>query len=386
MSTTESTAMVVDTLVQQVAPTGATMVIDTLVQQNVKIAAVQRNTEVQIASSSRQDEEATVKAKKLVKATKKATKKIVNVNGKAKAGSSKEKGKEKTKADPKEKGKANRLLYKTVKKTSGEVKEYEPTVKEIIRTPVQDLFERVRASTTKATLDYALMTVMDENDMDRGPTMNCQQVNLRNVDSTFMRLFIRGIKEHGLQNKVIQNALNLDVHAEDIDISSLRAAQNEAYNNNVVWKPSAAKSKSLLYNGNHRFTYMQNHAPIHEIFLHYKKAREEILTSTSGERDEALQKLAADTHAAVMQDGVWLVRLLNLDFIQSHADQALIEHRPASNSLLPTHQDSDNDSLHTIMNVLLQTKTKQAHIKYIRVSIVECGYTWEICPWTDPTR
>lgn len=43
----------------------------------------------------------------------------------------------------------------------------------------------------------------------------------------------------------------------------------------------------------------------------------------------------------------------------------MIEHHLASNSVLPTHQDSENDSLHTMMNILLHTSTKDARRKYI---------------------
>ena len=37
-----------------------------------------------------------------------------------------------------------------------------------------------------ATLDYGLMTVMDENDPGCGPIIECQIINLHNIDDEFM--------------------------------------------------------------------------------------------------------------------------------------------------------------------------------------------------------
>ena len=37
-----------------------------------------------------------------------------------------------------------------------------------------------------ATLDYGLMTVMDENDLGCGPMTECQITNLHNIDDEFM--------------------------------------------------------------------------------------------------------------------------------------------------------------------------------------------------------
>ncbi|KIK10864.1 hypothetical protein PISMIDRAFT_20014 [Pisolithus microcarpus 441] len=62
-----------------------------------------------------------------------------------------------------------------------------------------------------ATPGQGLMIVMDNNDPGRGTWVECQQVNLCNVDAKF----IKGVEEHGLKNCYIKNALNVGIHCEE---------------------------------------------------------------------------------------------------------------------------------------------------------------------------
>lgn len=147
---------------------------------------------------------------------------------------------------------------------------YKSTLKPSENSGVQNLIDHIKVLTNNATLGYALMCVMDDNDLGRGPVMACEQVNLHPIDPNFMAIFIKGIHTHGLQNKVIQNALDVGVHEKDVDITSLKPMQAQAYTNHVHWFEDALTSKSILYNGNH----MHNYSKAKMAHNHYLKAQD----------------------------------------------------------------------------------------------------------------
>ena len=91
---------------------------------------------------------------------------------------------------------------------------------------------------------YALVTVMDENDLGSGPMMKHREVNLHDIDEDFMDKFIAGVDRHGLQNTLLANAMDVSVHKEDVNLDSLLPTQSTAFTNHVVWQPSITKSKS----------------------------------------------------------------------------------------------------------------------------------------------
>ena len=51
---------------------------------------------------------------------------------------------------------------------------------------VQNLLDSVDGYIRHTTLDYGLMTVMDEDDLGCGPMIECQIINLHNIDDEFM--------------------------------------------------------------------------------------------------------------------------------------------------------------------------------------------------------
>ncbi|KAF8120682.1 hypothetical protein EV363DRAFT_1188543 [Boletus edulis] len=218
------------------------------------------------------------------------------------------------------------------------------------------------------------MTVMDEDDLGRGPKMERQMVNLRNIDEGFMKRFISGVEENGLQNRIVDNALDLGIVKADINLDSLQPMKTGLYTNRVKWQKKATESTSVLYNGNHRFTYMRYESDARMAYMQREKAKEELRQNPpSGDMISSLKTVVADAETAIIRNGVWLIRFLDLDVIRAHAECALIEHRLAQNKLLPTHQDSDNDAFHTVMNILLQTEDLEARGRYIDLSLKTVG-------------
>ena len=175
------------------------------------------------------------------------------------------------------------------------------------------MLERIQAYIKTATLGYALMTVMDEDDLGRGPRMAQQLVNLRDIDNNFMRVFIEGVEEHGLQNRLMENAMDIGIFKADINPASLKPAKTGIYTNRVEWQETTSQSSCVLYNGNHWFTYMRYHLDIRAAYNQREKAKEELAKNPStGDMIMGLKTVIADAETVIVRDGVWLVRFLDL--------------------------------------------------------------------------
>ena len=179
---------------------------------------------------------------------------------------------------------------------------------------VQDLLDSVDGHIRCATLGYGLMTVMDENDLGRGPIIERQIINLRNIDDDFMDMLVSGVHEHGLQNWVVENAIVIGIHRSDIDLCSLEPMKAGLYTNRVKWSmhESHSRSTSILYNGNHRFNYMRYHSDVRKTYTQHTKAKEELAKASTGAMIQGLKQVIADAETIIMKDGIWLVRFVDL--------------------------------------------------------------------------
>ena len=191
-------------------------------------------------------------------------------------------------------------------------------VKSVERGAVQDFVEHITSLVEEATLGFALVTVMDENDLGRGPMMKRREVNLRDIDEDFMDEFIAGVDRHGLQNTLLANAMDVGVHKEDVDLDSLLPAQSTAFTNHVVWQPRATKSKSTLYNGNHRFHYMRNKSKWVTAYHQYQKAKEMLAAGPAEAKAALYRDSIIKAQTVVDQGGVWLMRFLDMGKHSSH--------------------------------------------------------------------
>ncbi|KAI6046283.1 hypothetical protein EDC04DRAFT_2598103 [Pisolithus marmoratus] len=233
-------------------------------------------------------------------------------------------------------------------------------IKEVKKTSVQEFVEHIQGVINKATLGYALMTVMDDNDLGTGPTIQHHQVNLCPIDPTFLEEFTKGVADHGLHNTWKEHAMDVDVHRRDIDMSSLQPAKDMPYSNRVRWQAGARDSTAILYNGNHCFTYMHERSDHARPYLQHLKAKEELHVAASGMMYDALKEAIQVSEKLVREGGVWLIRFFDLDYIDGHKDRALVESHLAANAILPVHQDSEQDSLQMIMNDLLCNQNPDA--------------------------
>ncbi|KAI6011755.1 hypothetical protein BKA83DRAFT_4131524 [Pisolithus microcarpus] len=187
------------------------------------------------------------------------------------------------------------------------------TVQELPTKPIQELVDGVNHHIAQTTLDYALVTVMDNSHLV-------------------------------------------------VDLGSLRGAQSltePKFMSHVKWLQGAATMKATLYNGSCCVTYMQEHLPLVKVLN-----QDELTALTLANRlsyvmhaphEDAFKK----ANQIVKEDGVWL----------NHVDCAFIETNLAGNQLLPIYLDSENDFFNMMMNVLLQMPLVQSQHKYMDTTL-----------------
>ncbi|KAI6043441.1 hypothetical protein EDC04DRAFT_2955626 [Pisolithus marmoratus] len=206
-------------------------------------------------------------------------------------------------------------------------------IKEVKKTSIQEFVEHIQGVINKATLGYALITVMDNNDLGTGPTIQCCQVNIHPNDPTFLEEFSKG-----------EHVMDIGIHRRDIDLASLKPAKDMPYSNKVRWQARANESTAILYNKNHHFTYMHEKSAHSIPYLQYLKAKEELHKASSAQIYDAFKEAMQVAQKVVRDGGIWLIRFFNLDFIDGHKDRALIEPHLATNAILPVHQDRNDTS------------------------------------------
>ncbi|KAI6017509.1 hypothetical protein EDC04DRAFT_2943095 [Pisolithus marmoratus] len=260
------------------------------------------------------------------------------------------------KSAPKKSSKAKGKQKATGKDREGEIsgskkrvteKKMTHAIKEVKKTSIQEFVKHIWGVINKATLGYALMTVMDNNDLGTGPTIQHHQVNIWPIDPAFLEEFSKG-----------EHAMDVGVHRRDIDLASLESAKDTPYSNRVRWQAGARDSTAILYNGNHHFTYMCEKSAHSVPYLQYLKAKEELHTASSGQMYDAFKEAMQVAQKVMRDGGIWLIRFFDLD-------RALIESHLAANAILPVHQDNEQDSLQMIMNVLLHNQNPDARAQYI---------------------
>ena len=181
---------------------------------------------------------------------------------------------------------------------------------------VQDFVKHITSLVEEATLVYALVTVMGENNLGCGPMMKCREVNLHDIDKDFMDEFIAGVDHHGLQNTLLANAMDVGVHKQDVNLDSLLPTQSTAFTNHVVWQLSTTKSKSTF--GNHHFHYMCNKSKWVMAYHQYQKAKEMLAAGPVEAKATLYRDSIIKAQTVVEQGSMWLMCFLNMGKHSSH--------------------------------------------------------------------
>ena len=128
---------------------------------------------------------------------------------------------------------------------------------------IQSITENIHQELKDATLGYALMTFLDENNLGSGPRMVTQSINPRAINLRYTKSFKRSVTQKGLQNKKVENAIILGVEKGWLDTTSLQPMHEGVDMNMVAWcKSKFSEEEAILYNGNHRLNYMKTEHPV----------------------------------------------------------------------------------------------------------------------------
>lgn len=189
------------------------------------------------------------------------------------------------------------------------------TIKDMEKSDVQMIYEDVQKQVDEITLGYALMSIVTDDDLGRGPMMVRQSINKRNIDLDFMeKEFVPNVNNQGLKNRVIENAIIVGVKKEWLQESCLVPMKQGLYHNHVQWTTPMADQEPrhmILYNGNHRMHYMQRCAPVQDIYIKYTKAKEMKTLATSEEGRRTMVEGEKEALRIMEEQGVWLVKFLD---------------------------------------------------------------------------
>lgn len=177
------------------------------------------------------------------------------------------------------------------------------------------MIEEIETSIETATMGFALMNVMDDCDLKRGPTTTAQAINIRPIDDAYLKTFAANTKKQGLKNRTSDNAIIIGVDRSFVDPTSLKPIQLGLYDNHVRWtdQGKSAAAKMLLYNGNHRRIYMREHGDGIKPYRQFVKAQLDLESNDLTEEAKEATKVALEeAKKQVEENGCWLVRFVDV--------------------------------------------------------------------------
>lgn len=182
-----------------------------------------------------------------------------------------------------------------------------------------------------ATLGFALINVVMDDDAFRGPKMLKRTINRRFVDENFITKFARGVDQQGLHNRSSVNAITIGVRRSYIKADSLRPIELGQFTNKVQWTaPARGEDRTMvLYNGSHRIYYLSGRKEVLDGQEDYDQISRTLETTKDKKEKEELQKKLAEVLKRLDQHGVWLAKFLD---IGEHPDKRA----PAYFRLIPS--------------------------------------------------
>ncbi|KAG9308378.1 hypothetical protein JVU11DRAFT_11968 [Chiua virens] len=227
---------------------------------------------------------------------------------------------------------------------------------------LEQMIEQIHLDLKDATLGYALMTFLDDNDLGQGPTMVKQTINPRKIDLKYCKNFSRSIKNKGLQNRKVENAIVVGVKKGWLKTSSLTGMHEGIYTNQVEWNKSkfGEEDNSVLFNGNHRLNYMTTeHASRHFHHKYQHAAKWLRKPSLTTEERKRYEKMLKDMKEKIDKEGVWLVRFINMDSIEKCEDPFMLNHHLASNAPLANLEDTEDVKVSQVLLMMASMPLEQ---------------------------
>ncbi|KAF8417618.1 hypothetical protein L210DRAFT_3656031 [Boletus edulis BED1] len=264
-------------------------------------------------------------------------------------------------------------IKKTKRLTKKKIVLHETTIQAPDKTPIQQIFEDLLKEVETMTLGYALMSLVDDTDLGRGPSLISRTINKRPINKLFIKDFKAKAEEFGLHNKTAENAIIVGVLPAWLEETSLENIHGGLYTNRVKWTPKESGDEPrnmILYNGNHRRHYMQFHHPIKDTYLKYSNAAMNLNTAKSSMKP-SFEMAMKEGKRIIDKDGVWLVKFIDMDKLLSSNNSCLLQHQLAENTSLANHDDSDDDRLTQVLTMLSSIENVEEREEYINKMLVK---------------
>lgn len=147
------------------------------------------------------------------------------------------------------------------------------------------MFEDIYQQIHDATIGYASMSIINDDDLGRGPKMVTRAINPRKINHWFLQKnFTTEVNKQGQQNKSFKNAIIVGVQRDWLVESSLQDIHTGVYNNHVKWTPHNSNKpahKMVLYNGNHCHIFMQQYHKGRDNYHKLERAQEQLAEAKS---------------------------------------------------------------------------------------------------------
>lgn len=172
-------------------------------------------------------------------------------------------------------------------------------------------------------MGYALISLVNNNDLDRGPTLVTRTINKRDIDEAFINDFKLRVSRQGLHNRLVDSAIVVGIRPHWVNVDSLLQMKGTTYTNHVVWMsedPKEGPREMILLNGNHRRHYMQTVHPVMDIYHKHRNAQQELATTkdTDINLKATLEHAIEQTRKIIDQEGVWLAQFMNMGKSAQH--------------------------------------------------------------------
>jgi hypothetical protein len=126
------------------------------------------------------------------------------------------------------------------------------------RKDIQGFVEEVQTSLKKAILGYALMTLLDENNLGSGPRLMTQTINPWAINLKYAKNFKCLVVQKELQNKKVENTIIMGMEWEWVNMISLQPMHEGVYTKRVIWTKAQFPTEHLiLFTDNHHLHYMK---------------------------------------------------------------------------------------------------------------------------------
>ena len=195
-----------------------------------------------------------------------------------------------------------------------------------------------------------------------------QRFNCRPINKQTITQIRNSHNATALLNRFGSNAMFIGVRKDCVIRNSLEPLKDGEYNNFVRWTKAARApgAQMVLFNGNHRWTYMQE---LYEQEFHdYEKALNDIKTIQRGPERQETEARIVEKRKVLIKDSVWVARFFDLgelgrkltyayakccptDALEAAGNSSLLLHELTMNQALPSKDDTDTDKLKNVLRL-----------------------------------